>query len=136
MSCLDTANETVKYIVLPQHFPHKFIEVQVCLLGGFLCVIGVGRENDIWEVWTMKDYGVAESWTKLFTIEGGKLLRLQHLDMKQYFKNDAILVHHGDTSTYLYDLNHEVATEINKIDGISLVFRSWAFLGSLVSPNL
>ncbi|KAI3884553.1 hypothetical protein MKX03_019853 [Papaver bracteatum] len=133
MGCFDTANETVKHILLPQHFWHKFNEAQVCVLGGWLCVVGNHFEKNISEVWTMKDYGVADSWTKMFNVGQMKQSGLPYLDLKQPFKNDAILVHHGKNSTYLFDLNHEVAKKL-KIDRILPAPRSqtWDFIGSLI----
>ncbi|KAI3927177.1 hypothetical protein MKW92_049040 [Papaver armeniacum] len=135
MACFDTANGTVEYILLPEHFPDKFRELRV--LGGCLCVIGTDLKKNIREVWGMKDYGVENTWTKMFTIDNGKLLGLQHLNLKQYFKNDAILVYLDDNnySAYLYDLNLEVSKEF-EIDGIMPGFRTWPFFGSLVSPTL
>ncbi|KAI3911846.1 hypothetical protein MKW92_019579, partial [Papaver armeniacum] len=61
---------------------------------------------------------------------------LQHLELKQYFKDDAILVHYDEyyNSAYSYDLNHEVSRKL-VIGGIMPGFRTWPFLGSLVSPN-
>ncbi|KAI3927178.1 hypothetical protein MKW92_049041 [Papaver armeniacum] len=135
IGCFDTANGTVQHILLPGHFPDKFRQLRV--LGGCLCVIGTDVEKSIREVWTMKDHGVEISWTKMFTIENGKLLGLHHLNLKQYFKNEAILLHLDDYnySAYLYDLNLEVSKEF-EIDGIMPGFRTWPFFGSLVSPTL
>ncbi|MCL7029345.1 hypothetical protein MKW94_006738 [Papaver nudicaule] len=147
LSCFDTVNGTVKHILLPQHFQHKFKVVQACLLGGRLCVTAKVKQN-IREVWTMKDYGVAESWTIMYsnhkipqnlsTSKKNKMnyLRLQRLEyFRQCFKNAAVLVYPDDNATYLYDLNHEEFREL-KIDGISPSCKTWAFFGSLVSPNL
>ncbi|KAI3844144.1 hypothetical protein MKW92_032038 [Papaver armeniacum] len=135
MRCFDTANDTVKHFPLPRR---KFRYAQVCVLGGFLCVTG-WDDNNIGEVWIMKEYGVSESWTKMFTIRGihkGELLGLQHLDMKQSFKNYATLLYHDNCSTYSYDLNHQVAKQV-QIDGkIIPAYTKYTFFGSLVSPSL
>lgn len=100
-------------------------------------MIGSDLKKNIRKVWTMKDYGVENTWTKMFTIDNGKLLGLQHLKFKQYFKNEAVLVHLDDYnySAYLHGLNHELSKEF-EIDGIMPGFRTWPFFGSLVSPIL
>ncbi|KAL2229776.1 F-box/kelch-repeat protein At3g06240-like [Sesamum indicum] len=46
---------------------HMFVFKKLLVLGGCLCLINA-RENDPMDVWTMKEYGLGESWTK-FSID-------------------------------------------------------------------
>ncbi|XP_026439671.1 F-box/kelch-repeat protein At3g06240-like [Papaver somniferum] len=93
IGCLDTGSETFKEIPLPQHFAELF-GIFVCVLGGFLYIIGFRYVNIGSEAWMMKDYGVHESWTKMFNIRetSSNLVGAGCLNLKHYFKSGVILV--------------------------------------------
>ncbi|OIT06114.1 f-boxkelch-repeat protein [Nicotiana attenuata] len=74
------SNEVYGEIPLPDQMCrscNRFVETGVSILGGMLCsysscvgyfsCIDVWR-GDIFRIWVMKDYGVKESWIKLYTI--------------------------------------------------------------------
>ncbi|KAI3934596.1 hypothetical protein MKX01_034050 [Papaver californicum] len=130
----DTGSKAFKEIPLPQHFSIEFQTVHVCLLRGCLYLIG-----DHWkccEVWMMKEYGVHESWTKIFAIDKTKHTGYPPLELREYYMNGEILIQERNFYYFLYNINSGKAIK-RKIVGILPVgFVTWSFLGSLVSPNL
>ncbi|OVA09860.1 F-box domain [Macleaya cordata] len=66
----------------------------VGVVGGCLCIFAQSYNVGI-EVWVMKDYGVRESWTKLFTIAQQSILgsrAYKYLSPMQSLKNGEILL--------------------------------------------
>ncbi|XP_055827295.1 F-box protein CPR1-like [Solanum dulcamara] len=66
------SNEVYRQIpLLKQIYSPECID-GVSALGEMLCVYSryVSHTNDIFKIWIMKDYGVKESWTELFNIQG------------------------------------------------------------------
>ncbi|XP_026439663.1 F-box protein CPR1-like [Papaver somniferum] len=136
IASFEIGTETFKDIPLPQHFSNKFNKIYVRLLRGCLCLIGGRYKMAFSEVWMMKDYGVHESWTKMFTIpepSGGDLVSFGCLNLKHSFRNNVTLVQVDRTRSYLYDLQHKKFRKLEIND--HTVFHTWAFSGSLVSPN-
>ncbi|XP_009622437.1 F-box/kelch-repeat protein At3g06240-like [Nicotiana tomentosiformis] len=71
------SNEVYGEIPLPDQMCHscnRYVETGVSILGGMLCsyssCIDV-RGEGTFRIWVMKDYGVNESWIKLYTIRDG-----------------------------------------------------------------
>ncbi|RZC47831.1 hypothetical protein C5167_040783 [Papaver somniferum] len=112
----DTGSQILNRIPLPQHFSDKFNMIHVRLLGGCLYLIG-SLYMTCSEAWMMRDYGVHESWTKMFSIDNTKYTGLTHLDIRQYYRNGLILVHEAHFYTYLYNLNHDEAIKLKVVDG-------------------
>ncbi|XP_020995510.1 F-box/kelch-repeat protein At3g23880-like [Arachis duranensis] len=60
---MDMGTETIEEVMVPE----KIIgDLELAVLNDWLCI--VGRGSMICDVWVMKEYGNAESWTKLFSI--------------------------------------------------------------------
>lgn len=129
----DIGSEAFKEIPLPQNFPYSLFDmIHVLLLGGCLYLIGCAYMSCC-EVWMM-NYGIHESWTKMFTIgERGCNGAFGNMYPKQSFKNGVILVHVGCSKSYLYDPKHKEFTKF-VINGCAVI-STWDFVGSLVSPN-
>ncbi|MCL7023150.1 hypothetical protein MKW94_000830 [Papaver nudicaule] len=128
----DLESETFKEIQLPVEFldRNKFTVVDLRFLEGNLYLIGRIYMAGV-EVWMMKEYGVRESWTKMFTIDSQKFGGAAgYLTLKNSLGNGVIAVEVDHLHHYLYDLNKEDATQLE----INMPFFIWAFLGSLVSP--
>ncbi|KAI3943088.1 hypothetical protein MKW92_001376 [Papaver armeniacum] len=128
----DIGNKAFKEIPLPQYFSNNFDRICVRLLGGCLSLIGSEYQNGC-EIWMMQNYGVQQSWTKMFIIhETGDLGGFRYLFLRNSFKNRMILVQVDDGKSYMYDLKHEkfIKLEINLSGCCTL-----DFFGSLVSPN-
>ncbi|XP_055827273.1 uncharacterized protein LOC129895570 [Solanum dulcamara] len=65
------SNEVYRKILLEQIYSSGCIE-GISVLGEMLCVNSryLPHTEDIFKIWVMKDYGVKESWTELFNIQG------------------------------------------------------------------
>ncbi|KAL7080972.1 hypothetical protein ACP275_14G011500 [Erythranthe tilingii] len=61
---LDLADE--KYRILPSNSMVNFQTGNVVEFGGYLGLLSVRHDRDI-DLWVMKEYGVTESWTKIWT---------------------------------------------------------------------
>uniref|UniRef100_M1D9B8 F-box family protein n=1 Tax=Solanum tuberosum TaxID=4113 RepID=M1D9B8_SOLTU len=72
MISFNISNELYGEISLPEEICNisNVNYVSCAVLEGMLCAYCKGRETglDTFKLWVMKDYGVKESWTKLFTI--------------------------------------------------------------------
>ncbi|KAL3515783.1 hypothetical protein ACH5RR_022685 [Cinchona calisaya] len=68
---LDLEKECFSLLPPPCHFSQSYVNkiswITVGILGGCLCLCYVYEDN-LFEVWVMKDYGVKESWVKDFSI--------------------------------------------------------------------
>ncbi|CDO97661.1 unnamed protein product [Coffea canephora] len=93
---LDLEKECLKHLPTPRHFSQSYVNkiswITVGILGGCLCLCYVYEDN-LFEAWVMKDYGVKESWTKDFsiTINFYSGLRLEHLNRPIKFLNNGDL---------------------------------------------
>ncbi|XP_026429339.1 F-box protein CPR1-like [Papaver somniferum] len=113
---------------------YEFMSIGV--LEGCLCVLSdhVGKT---FEVWVMPDYGVQESWTKLYSIGFGR--RKYHSSMVELlvsFKNGKILfknepIGDGKNSVFLYDPQYKTARKLN-ITGLN-DGEAFSYYESLVS---
>lgn len=67
----DATEEEFKEVLNPNYESMNDLVVDdlagLAVLGGLLCVVMSKRESPT-DVWVMKEYGVKESWTKLFVI--------------------------------------------------------------------
>ncbi|XP_009593369.2 F-box protein CPR1-like [Nicotiana tomentosiformis] len=71
MVSFSISNEVYKEIQLPEQIclGSMYNKFDVSVLEGMLCVYSTSiRKQSTFSFWLMKDYGVKESWTKLFTI--------------------------------------------------------------------
>ncbi|XP_045805641.1 F-box/kelch-repeat protein At3g23880-like [Trifolium pratense] len=71
---LDLSTETYKQYLLPQGFDEvPFVQPYLSVLMGCLCFSHDSRNTEF-VLWQMKEYGVQESWTRLFKISKQNLL--------------------------------------------------------------
>ncbi|KAF7113714.1 hypothetical protein RHSIM_RhsimUnG0110600 [Rhododendron simsii] len=83
----DTANlvvafdlTTEEYLLVPQpEFSSKDFHMNIGELEGCLCILCNYIQKRV-DVWVMKDYGVKESWTKLFSVAQPTVIDLLNLD--------------------------------------------------------
>ncbi|OVA01215.1 F-box domain [Macleaya cordata] len=138
----DIGDERFQELPQSEYFDLMFNKC-VGMLGGCLCVFGkryvvdwFNRYRDF-EVWVMKDYGVGESWTKLFTIAGcqqtpfGPFISLRPM---QFFKNGECLLEKDKNALVLYDPKHKTSRTLKILD-ISEWFQMETYVRSLVSLN-
>jgi F-box interacting protein len=69
----DMEDEAFREVAMPKSLQGvKSLNVTLAVVDGLLALVPLnifGDEDDFHSVWVMKEYGVAESWTKLFDIE-------------------------------------------------------------------
>ncbi|XP_026406135.1 F-box protein CPR1-like [Papaver somniferum] len=135
---LDISDESFNEMQLPDGLKEKNKDLRMVLgvLEGCLCALVSSYVNEIkigYEVWKMLDYGVRESWTKLYVIAHESIISDNH-----YFrlvwssKNGDILLLSCD-SLVLYDPKHESARELN-INDIPFL-NAENYFKSIVSLN-
>ncbi|KAI3435465.1 uncharacterized protein J3R85_006074 [Psidium guajava] len=71
----DIAGEVFDEMALPEEIFHDYLDgsfASVAALNDLLAVVGVvhPEPQSICSVWVMREYGMPESWTKLYTFEG------------------------------------------------------------------
>ncbi|XP_026450705.1 F-box protein CPR1-like [Papaver somniferum] len=69
----DISNESFQEVPKPDMLNDKFRN-NVDVLDGYLCLLSNNYKVHV-DMWVMKDYGVRESWTKLFTISRQSFIR-------------------------------------------------------------
>ncbi|KAG5554858.1 hypothetical protein RHGRI_012428 [Rhododendron griersonianum] len=72
--CFDATEEKFKEVPQP-NYERGYISIDMGIFGEWLCV--VHDHHGCNDVWVMKEYGVKESWTKLFVVPS---------DLSHYFK--------------------------------------------------
>jgi F-box interacting protein len=71
---LDLSTETYKQLLLPQGFDKvPFVQPNLNVLKGCLCFSHDSNKTEEFVLWQMKEYGVQESWTRLFKIRNQNL---------------------------------------------------------------
>ncbi|KAI3971379.1 hypothetical protein MKX01_008223 [Papaver californicum] len=94
-------------------FCDEYAEKNLCPLGGSFCLHG--SIYGCIDVWEMKEYGVTESWVKLFTTNQADPSQFfRQLVPPQFVKNGEILLGYDDRKGYhldLYDI--KLGTSIN-----------------------
>lgn len=93
---LDLEKECIRILPPPYHFSQSYVNkiswITVGTLRGCICLCYVNDDN-LFEVWVMKDYGVKESWIKDFSIDINFYsgLRMEHLNHPIKFLNNGDL---------------------------------------------
>ncbi|KAJ4714708.1 putative F-box family protein [Melia azedarach] len=108
-----------------------FISTEV--LGGCLSVVCMYDYERPCDFWVMKEYGVKESWTKLFSFQEGAIIPSAYVPALAYSKSgDKVLVQHQG-NLYWYHLDDQRVESIVEID--CKVYNAIVCVDSLVSPN-
>ncbi|XP_041017165.1 F-box/kelch-repeat protein At3g06240-like [Juglans microcarpa x Juglans regia] len=83
-----------------------------------------------WDVWLLHEYGVRESWTKLFKV--GPLTGIRR--PLEFWRNDIIFLEKDDRQLALYDVSTKEMITILQIDGDQVFsFQVISYMESLVS---
>ncbi|RZC82061.1 hypothetical protein C5167_044641 [Papaver somniferum] len=113
----------------------------LCSLGGSLCLFGSHLCGDGIKVWEMKEYGVTESWVKLFTINQETISHFfRHLVPLQFVKNGKVLLAYDTNVDFhldLYDLKHQTTINIkaHNANGDWYAATTFVYVESLVPLN-
>ncbi|PIA30402.1 hypothetical protein AQUCO_05600087v1 [Aquilegia coerulea] len=128
----DLANDEFKGLQLPD----VLLDTESKRLGVFedcLCIYHVNKDSYI-DVFMMKEYGVKESWTKMFSINDQPI----HQDMRSFkticiTNNGKLLVLWNHTYLALYDPKHGGRKCGNiKIEGLPARFEGYGSIGAYV----
>ncbi|PON34523.1 F-box domain containing protein, partial [Parasponia andersonii] len=110
----DLVTEDCRELSLPDYTKNCGIcTMKVVELGDWLCVVGNFKREDekavLVEIWAMKEYGVKESWTKLFSVVPSNHVTgpFGYLIPLAYFKgsdDDKVLLNVDGEKFLLYDM--------------------------------
>ncbi|KAI3957194.1 hypothetical protein MKW92_016741 [Papaver armeniacum] len=86
------------------------------ILGNFFSIFKAGEVS----IWVMKEYGVRESWTKMYSVTNHSMMRsMRYLKMVLWdFIHGMLLFLKDDSKLVLYDPKHELAIDMD-IGGFS-----------------
>ncbi|KAJ0016552.1 hypothetical protein Pint_09538 [Pistacia integerrima] len=136
----DLVKEEFRELSLPDYGDesdniNKNFQLDVGVLEGSLCVVCY-RDQVYADVWMMKEYGVKESWTKLFTVKRpGTMNCLAFLRPLAYSKEgDKVLVEVNGEKLLWYDLEKKRLRSV-RINGGPDSFGAEMCVGSLVPLN-
>lgn len=74
----------------------------LAVLGGMLSIICVYcNETTFFDLWVMKDYGVKESWIKLFTMADARIPSIIPIIPKYMFANGEVLFSCGRRTEFM-----------------------------------
>lgn len=127
----DLGNE--EFIEVPQpECADKNYLLDVAALEGHLCAVCNYDQEKI-DLWTMKEYGVKQSWTKLISIQRTRTITtLTFLKPLAYSKQlDMILVEINSQKFAWYDLQKKKMRSV-KIGGSPGTFGAEVYIGSLI----
>lgn len=133
----DMKKEEFKEIPQPDVSYPNGIHMEVSVLDALLSIFYLSRDDGI-HIWSMKDYGVKESWALRFVIhrpdivEGYNYMFLKPLTV---LENGEILIEAGEKARILYDPKNEIFRMINAIRGAPRRFLVTPLVGSLVSKR-
>ncbi|KAJ0082331.1 hypothetical protein Patl1_09773 [Pistacia atlantica] len=136
----DLVKEEFRELSLPDYGDesdniNKNFQLDVGVLEGSLCVVCY-RDQVYADVWMMTEYGVKESWTKLFTVKRpGTMNCLAFLRPLAYSKEgDKVLVEVNGEKLLWYDLEKKRLRSV-RINGGPDSFGAEMCVGSLVPLN-
>lgn len=100
------------------------------------CLCLCSSDDDCFDVWVMKDYGVKESWTKLFSItEPEVIIYSDYVAPLCYSKSGGeVLLVQDDNQLIWYDLKEKRVRDV-QIRGMVDSFEAQIYVGSLVPIN-
>ncbi|WCJ28138.1 F-box protein CPR1 [Euphorbia peplus] len=128
---LDLEGEDYKEVEQPE-IPGKNFNMEIGVLESRLCFIANFQCKNV-DLWVMKEYGVKESWTKLFSIvqqEGAGIIR--SLKPLAYSKSgNEVLIEHDNVNLFWYDLRRKEVKNV-WIPGMPITFEAEIYVGSLM----
>ncbi|KAM1384988.1 F-box protein CPR1-like [Malus sylvestris] len=127
----DVTNETCGEVPMPQNMDRK-CQIDVGYLGGCLCIVAKYEDKGV-DVWTLKEYGVKESWSKLFTVSQTR--RIKSVRPLVYSKNGSeVLFEQDHENLAWFDLKSQRVKSV-KVRGLPDLFEAVVCMESLVSVH-
>lgn len=126
--------EDFKVVDQPEGIDNK-LDMDLSVLGGCLCLSINGNHMGV-HVWIMKEYGLRDSWTKLFSIPQSEVARpLGFVRPLAYASNGRqVLVRQDSKNLILYDLQTKGMERVD-INGMPNSFEAEICLRTLVSVD-
>ena len=117
-----------EYRLVPQpDFYDKNSSTDVGVLGGCLTILCNHNRHRL-DVWVMKEYGVQESWTKLYSVQP-----FEYMFPVAYLKcGEEVLLEKNSKRLVWYDLKNNKRVKNVKIRGVPDWFEPFICWGSLV----
>ncbi|XP_026379944.1 F-box protein CPR1-like [Papaver somniferum] len=133
--CFDINSEILMDIPFPEEtilpLQNCITRREVGMFGNCLCVVFSIIEIRT-DIWVMQDYGVRESWTKVFTTTQQTITRDPFFKPIWSFENGDILVHSCKKLTLCNDNNGNTTRKV-LFDGINMGSYPESYVESLVS---
>ncbi|KAL5710459.1 hypothetical protein ACHQM5_021018 [Ranunculus cassubicifolius] len=132
----DVKDEIFQEISRPRGVDYNSCDVEIWELGGLLSMICIFGQIEVREIqmWVMKEYGVAESWTKGFKIERPDVLgQFSFLQPLGVTKDGEIIIKKDNSKVVLYNPNTGTCREPREF-GFRF-YDAYPYIGSLVSPK-
>ncbi|KAG2684445.1 hypothetical protein I3760_10G077600 [Carya illinoinensis] len=133
----DLTVERFREVPMPECAVEKF-QIDVGVLGGCFCMVANYYDIHV-DVWVMKEYGVKESWAKLFTVEqdviffGGTFKYLRPLAYSK--SGEEVLLEQNHDRLVWYDLRKKKIKNVN-LAGLPAPFEAHICVGSLVPAEV
>ncbi|XP_022723214.1 F-box protein CPR30-like, partial [Durio zibethinus] len=133
---LDLGAENFREVPQPE-YKDKIFQLNVGVLGGCLCAIA-NYDHVRVDLWVMKEYGVKESWTKLFSIASEEVIgSLRFVKPLAYSRSgDQVLLEHDNINLFWYDLKKKKKVNDVWIPGMPHTYETEIWLQSLVSLDV
>jgi F-box interacting protein len=135
----DLDKETYRDVLLPQNVHDGFDYTcipSLCVLNDCLCLCYVDKTHLV--VWSMKEYGVVESWTELMSIPREKLIFLNSMVRYSitellFVSEDGVVLLLASSQLFLYNLNTGVLD--HPFISIGGVYDPQIYRENLISPQ-
>ncbi|KAG2688546.1 hypothetical protein I3760_09G100800 [Carya illinoinensis] len=127
----DLTVESFREVPMPECTKEN-IQIDVGVLGGCVCMVANYNYLHV-DVWVMKEYGVKESWAKLFTVAKNEVLggALRYLKPLAYSKSgEEVLFQQNHERLVWYDLRGKSVRNVN-LRGLPASFEAEICVQSL-----
>jgi F-box interacting protein len=117
----DMGDEVFREIEVPNCFVGKlYLNMTVAVRDGLLCLVPFNEheQEQSFSIWIMKEYGIGESWTKLFDIDISQGLKR----VVAFRKNGEVVVTDRNGELLSYEPNIQQVTQLG--------FRKYSFSGT------
>ncbi|GMJ14543.1 CONSTITUTIVE EXPRESSER OF PR GENES 1, CONSTITUTIVE EXPRESSER OF PR GENES 30 [Hibiscus trionum] len=132
---LDLAAESFNEVPQPEYADDIF-QSNIGVLGGCLCVVANHGDARV-DLWVMKEYGVKESWTILFSLAREDVIGpLRFLKPLAYSRSgNQVLLEHDNINLFWYDMVKHKSDDV-WVPGMPPSYETEVCLQSLVSLNV